>query len=349
VLVWRDGEPGFHGRVGYVMDLPLPTNVSPMLATAGTPPPGAGWAFEFKWDGVRAVLAVAGDRVRITSRNGNDVTGGYPEVTEAGLGAGRSLLLDGELVALDAGGRPDFGLLQHRMHVRSPAAELREQVPVSLYLFDVLEIDGESLFAEPYDARREQLLALGLDGAPRVAVPPSFTDVTGAQLLDVAGAHRLEGVVAKRRSSRYDPGRRSPAWVKTAIRRAAEVVVAGWTPGSGNRANSLGSLVLAAYDDDRLVYVGDVGTGFTEAARRRLLEQLRGLERADSPLSGEFVRAHGWPGRAAGRGPVRWVEPRLVGEIEYRAFTRDGFFRHPSWRGLRPDRDTREIHLPTPG
>ena len=206
----------------------------PMLATAGQVPKGPGWAFEFKWDGVRAVVAAAGDQVQLTSRLGNDVTAGYPEL--AGIGAvtgGRPVLLDGEIVVLDAAGRPNFGLLQDRMHVRHPSAELRARLPVSFYAFDVLHLDGESLLAAPYDERRARLAALA--PADRVLVPPSFTDVDGDQLLDVARQHGLEGVVAKRRAGRYEPGRRSPGWVKTALVRTQEVLVGGWTAGEGRR------------------------------------------------------------------------------------------------------------------
>jgi len=162
----------------------------------------------------------------------------------------------------------------------------------------------------------------------------------------------LEGVVAKRLTSPYQPGLRSPAWIKTPIRHTAEVIIAGWAPSSGNAA-VLGALLLGAHGPDgQLVYVGDVGTGFTDAARRRLLDLLRPLQRGDPPFAGEFVRARGWPGRPPSRGVVHWVQPRLVGEIEYRAFTSNrtsagGTFRHPSWRGLRPDREPDEVRLPT--
>ena len=132
-------------------------------------------------------------------------------------------------------------------------------MPVSLYVFDVLVVDGQRLLAEPFDARRERLVGLGLDGLPGVAVPPSFTDVSGAQLLEVARGHRLEGVVAKRRSSRYEPGRRSAAWVKTALLTTREVLVGGWTTGEGRRSNTLGALLLGARDaEGRLRYLGNV-------------------------------------------------------------------------------------------
>ncbi|MCO1655266.1 non-homologous end-joining DNA ligase [Pseudonocardia sp. S2-4] len=310
-----------------------------MMATAGEPPAGSGWAFEFKWDGVRAIIGTAGERIQLTSRNGNDVTLGYPELAGIGLGGGRRLLLDGELVALDPGGRPDFGLLQHRMHVRSPGPELQAAVPVQLYVFDLLEVDGTSLVREPHDTRRAQLLELGLDTAPGVAVPPSFADVTGGQLLEVARAHRLEGIVAKRRRSRYEPGRRSTTWIKTALMTTQEIVVGGWTPGGGRRASTLGALLLGAYDDGgALRFLGHVGTGFTDAVLHDLLDRLRPIERPRSPFDEDV------PAEYARR--ARWAQPLLVGEVVYRSMTHDGRLRHAVWRGLRPDREPAEAQLP---
>ena len=318
-----------------------PAAVRPMLAVPGAVPTAPGWAFEFKWDGVRAIIAAAAGEVRLTSRNGNDVTGGYPEIVDACAAIESSVLLDGELVALDAGGRPDFGLLQQRMHVRAPGAELRERVPVSLYLFDVLVVDGRRLLGEPFDVRREQLVGLGLDGLAGVAVPPSFTDVTGAQLLEVARTHRLEGVVAKRRSSRYEPGRRSAAWIKTALMTTREVLIGGWTPGEGRRVDTFGALLLGAWDGPgRLRYLGNVGTGFTQQMLRDLLARLGPLSRPDSPFGEPVPREHS-------RG-VHWVSPRLVGEVEYRTLTADNRLRHAAWRGLRPDRDPDEVTADLP-
>jgi len=322
-----------------VADVPLPGPVAPMLAVAGDPPAGAGWAVEFKWDGVRAVTAVAGERVRANSRLGNDVTAGYPEL--AGLGAlldGRPALLDGELVALDTAGRPDFGLLQHRMHLRRPPAELVARIPVAYLVFDLLALDGRSLLAQPYDRRRDVLDGLGLDAA-RVRVPPSTTDVPAAQLLEVARAHGLEGVVAKRRTARYEPGRRSPAWVKTALLHTQEVVIGGWTAGEGRRSATFGALLLGAYDaEGRLRYLGHVGTGFTEAALAALMARLEPLATTRSPFDDEVPRPQA---RRA-----RWVRPELVGEITYRNLTHDRRLRAASWRGLRADKAPAEARLP---
>jgi bifunctional non-homologous end joining protein LigD len=225
------------------------------------------------------------------------------------------------------------------MHVRHPAPDLQARIPVSFYAFDVLHLDGRSLLAAPYDERRARLGELRPVG--RVLIPPSFSDVDGAQLLEIARGHGLEGVVAKRRAARYEPGRRSPAWVKTALVRTLEVLIGGWTPGEGRRARTFGSLLLGAYDGDgHLRYLGHVGTGFTDAVLGRLLAQLTPLVRPTSPFDETVPREHA---RHA-----RWVEPVLVGEVEYRLITRDGRLRHASWRGLRADRAADEVILPAP-
>lgn len=313
----------------------LPAMVRPMLATPGSPPAGPGWSVEFKWDGIRAIVAAApGGRVRMWSRNGNDVTASYPELVAA-LAGHEPMLLDGEVVALDAGGRPEFARLTQRMHVRAPGAELVARVPVQLYAFDVPQS------GPPYDERRAALEALELGAVPHVAVPPAYTDMPAAQLLDVARAHGLEGVVAKRRRSRYEPGRRSAAWVKTALTTAQEVVVGGWSPGQGRRAGMVGSLHMGAYDRaGRLRYLGMVGTGFTDAALRLLAERLAPLALTASPFDDDVPALDA---RAA-----RWVRPELVGEVVYRVLTPDLRLRHTAWRGLRPDREPAEIVLDLP-
>jgi bifunctional non-homologous end joining protein LigD len=316
-----------------------------MLAIAGPVPAGPGWAFEIKFDGVRAIGYAGPSGLRVVSRNDRDISASYPEA--AGLRLPVGVVVDGELVALDERGRPDFALLQQRMHVTTPGSGLIASVPVQYVVFDLLH-DGQGLLLDrPYEQRRIRLLGLELDGVG-VVVPQNFTDAPGSLVMTAAREQGLEGVVAKRLTSAYQPGRRSRAWVKTPIRHTAEVIIAGWSPSTGN-SNVLGSLLLAGHaGTGELVYLGDVGTGFTEAARRHLLALLRPLHRPDSPFPAEFSLARGWPGRAPNRGAVHWVAPVVVGEIEYRAFTRDQNFRHPSWRGLRPDKDADEIHLPPP-
>ena len=317
--------------------------IRPMLATAGPVPVGPGWAFEVKFDGVRAIGYAGPSGLTLYSRNDRDVSRSYPEIAALELEEG--VIVDGELVALDGHGRPDFGLLQHRMHVTTPTAEQIERVPVQYVVFDLLHHGDRSSLELPYGRRRELLAHLDIE-RPALRVPANFTDVAGDVVLAGIAQQGLEGVVAKRLVSPYQPGRRSPAWIKTPIRHTAEVIIAGWSPSTGN-ANVLGSLLLAAHDPGgELVYVGDVGTGFTDAVRRRLLGLLRPLHRDDPPFVGEFVRARGWPGRPPSRSPAHWVVPQLVGEIEYRSFTREGSFRHPSWRGLRADRDPRDVQEP---
>jgi bifunctional non-homologous end joining protein LigD len=321
----------------------LPAVPAPMLATAGPVPTGVGFAFEFKWDGVRVVAAAGGERVQAMSRNANDITATYPElrVLPELLGA-HVAVLDGEVVALDETGRARFDLLQLRMHVQRPLAPLLAQVPVLYVVFDVLHLDGRPLIEEPYEHRRELLAGLDLDNrSGRVRVPSHQTTVDGQRMLEVARAHHLEGVVAKRLRSRYEPGRRSRNWIKTALLNSQEVIIGGWKPGDGRRAGMIGSLLLGAHDPaGRLAYLGKVGTGFTDAMLRDLQELLGPLSRADNPFGTAVPRED-----AKG---VRWVDPRLVGEVEYRVVSPDGRLRHAAWRGLRSDKSPDEVAAPVP-
>ena len=300
-----------------------------MLATAGTlPTDDDGWAYEVKWDGVRALVAVDGAVVTVSSRAGNDVTSSYPELT--GLPdalAGRQALLDGELVAFDEGGRTDFGLLQSRMHVARPAAALRARVPVQFVVFDLLHLDGRSLLDAGYDERREVLDGLAL-GCPHLQVPAAFLG-DGRAVLDATRQQGLEGVVAKRRSSTYLPGRRTDAWRKLKHVRRTSAVVGGWKPGEGGRAGRLGSLLLGVQGPDGLEYAGHVGTGFSAATLELLGGRLTCLRRPASPFCRPLPRPHG--------DAAVWVEPRLVVEVDYTEWTRDGRLRHPSYKGLRDD------------
>ena len=309
-----------------------------MLATPGELP-GAEqedrWAFEMKWDGVRAMVYLDGSGVRVLTRNDREVASTYPELRGLGdaLGA-QGAVLDGEIVALDPRGRPSFGELQARMHVQHPSAALLAQVPVTLLVFDVCHLAGRSLLRLPYDDRREVLESLGVDG-PRWATPPAFSG-DGAAALDASRSQGLEGVLAKRRDSVYEPGKRSRSWVKVKHVRMQEVVVCGWQPGGGRRSGGIGSLLLGVHDDEgRLVYAGHVGTGFTERMLDDLLARLRPLERKTSPLASEVPRAQ--------VKDARWVSPRLVGEVAFGEWTRDGRMRHPVWRGLRPDKAVEEV------
>ena len=314
---------------------PLPSRLGPMLAHTGPVPRGPGWAFEFKWDGVRALGFVEGGRLRLLSRNDRDVTAAYPELRSAAEWLGSTqVVLDGEIVALEpTTGRPDFGRLQRRMHVDRPAqaARLAREVPAQWFVFDVLHLDGRSLLDEPYARRREVLESLDLP----FAVPPSLRE-DGDTVLRASRAQGLEGVVAKRLRSPYRPGQRSEDWVKVKVVRRQELVIGGWEPGEDGRAGSIGALLLGTYDHaGELRYAGQVGTGFTQLMLGELARQLAPLRRATSPFADEVPRS-------AAQHAV-WVEPELVAEVEFGSWTRDGRLRHPSFKGLRDDCDPRAV------
>jgi bifunctional non-homologous end joining protein LigD len=317
---------------------PMPELVRPMLAVLreAVPREDDQYAYEFKWDGVRAVVYVEGGRPRVLSRNDRDVTGSYPELREmaASLSA-RELVLDGEIVALDANGRPSFEALQSRMHVTNAAQvkRLMTQVPVTYLVFDVLHLDGRSLLDMPYVERRALLESLELSG-PSWQTPPHFVG-DGESVLAASKAQSLEGIIAKRLDSRYYPGKRSDCWLKVKNLRTQEVIIGGWKPGEGRRAGAIGSLLLGVPGEDGLAYVGHVGTGFTDAMLRDLEHDLAPLARDASPFATTVPREHA---RNA-----RWVEPQIVGEVAFGEWTREGRLRHPAWRGLRPDKSPAEV------
>ena len=319
---------------------PLPEVLAPMLATPGVLPRAeddASWAYEFKWDGVRALARVEGGRIQLQARSGHDITVAYPELHALGEELGSTqVLLDGEIVAL-RDGRPSFAALQQRMHVANAAQarRLAERVPVTYLVFDVLHLDGRSTLALSYRERRELLESLELDG-PRWQTTPSFPG-EGQLILEAATQQRLEGLVAKKLSSRYHPGRRSADWIKITPGNTLEVIIGGWREGNGRRAGMVGSLLLGVptADGAGLRYVGQAGTGFTDDMLRTITVQLGGLSSAKSP----FVTTV--PADKA-RG-AHWVRPELVGEVEFREWTPDGRMRLPSWRGLRPDKSVTEV------
>jgi bifunctional non-homologous end joining protein LigD len=309
--------------------------IRPMLATPGAlPADDAAYAFETKWDGVRAIAYVRDATLRLYSRNDAEVTAAYPELAPlaAALG-GVSAVLDGEVVAFDGHGRVSFEALQPRMHLRDATQidRLAARSPVRYEIFDLLELDGKSTMDLPYARRRELLESLALSGST-FETPPS-TVGGGAAALAAAVEQHTEGIVAKRLDSRYLPGRRSPTWLKIKNFRTQEVVIGGWTPGQGNRADLIGSLLLGVPGRDGLEYVGQVGTGFTRAALKDLAAELQA-----APAS-PFV--HPLPARDAK--DARWVRPLVVGEVAFSEWTRDGRLRHPSWRGLRPDKSPDEV------
>lgn len=314
---------------------------SPMLATAGVPPADPrGWAFEMKWDGMRAVADTTSGECVLYSRNAKQVTGSFPEIADAVTRwvADHGAVLDGEIVAPGgAHGAPSFSRLQRRMHVQVPSAQLIREVPVLYMIFDLLVLDGRPTVALPFAERRALLDRLDLSHPP-LQPSPVWTDVDPERLAADAADHGLEGIVAKRLDSSYRPGARSRAWIKMPLRKTTEAVIAGWLPGQGSVRGSFGSLILGAYDDEgRLVHIGNVGTGWKQHDRTLLRARLDELARHDSPFDLPVPRAIA--------STAHWVRPELVADIEYREATSEGL-RHPSWRGLRIDKNPDEVHSP---
>jgi bifunctional non-homologous end joining protein LigD len=315
---------------------PMPQRIVPMLARTGTlPAKDTEWAFEIKWDGVRAIAYSTPGELRLESRNLNDITDSYPELARLGRDLGsHHAVLDGEIVAFEESGRPSFGRLQQRMHVasRDAARRLAKATPVTYVIFDLLWLDGHSLMALPYRERRERLAGLKLSGESWQT--PEHVVGHGRELLAASVEQRLEGIVAKRLDSRYEPGRRSTSWIKIKTMRRQEFVVGGWLPGKGRRRESIGALLLGVYEPDgSLRHVGRVGTGFSDKELDRLARLLAPLAQADSPFTS---------GERAPRGAV-FCEPRLVAEVEFAEWTGAGNIRHPSYKGLREDKDPREV------
>jgi bifunctional non-homologous end joining protein LigD len=312
---------------------PMPEKIVPMMArTATLPRDDADWAFEVKWDGVRAICHSEPGRMRLHSRNLLDITPRYPEVGRLNRALSHHrAVLDGEIVALDAEGKPSFGALQRRMHVGSESTvrRLAKDTPVTYIIFDLLWLDGHSLMDLPYTERRARLAELELGDGGRWRVP-DYVVGHGEQLLAATEQQGLEGVIAKRLDSTYEPGRRTPSWLKIKNVDRQEVVVGGWVPGDGKRRDRIGALLVGVREDDgSLRHVGRVGTGFTEAELDRLAEMLRPLEREDSPF------APGGP--KIPRGAV-FADPELVAEVEFREWTDGGQLRAPSYKGLRDDK-----------
>jgi bifunctional non-homologous end joining protein LigD len=315
--------------------------LKPMKATTGEVPGGDDWAFEVKWDGMR-VLAASGPDQPITAISGNgiEVSGRFPELGEiADAAGGCSVVLDGEVVVLDERGRSNFSLMQSRMHVERPerVAGLLASAPVVYVVFDLLVLDGNPVTGLPYTERRELLVDL-VEPQPHLMVPAHQVG-HGHELYAAAQANGLEGIMAKRLTSTYEPGRRSSQWRKCKVRRQQEVVIGGWAAGEGARSSSLGSLLIGVHDPDApdrpLRYVGRVGTGFTDDTLRMLGERLEPLAVADPPFDPR-------PPRVDAR-EVHWVRPELVAEVEFGEWTPDARMRHPSYMGLRIDKEPRDV------
>ncbi|MFC8302732.1 ATP-dependent DNA ligase [Specibacter sp. NPDC057265] len=309
---------------------------APMLATAGSHvDPERTWSFEMKWDGIRAIAGVREGAVRYMSRNGNDLTRQYPELQELAALAGEGMVVDGEIVALNKAGRPDFGLLQSRMKLTS-ARDIAKAVAASevqFMVFDILQLPGEkgnasrSLAHEPYGTRRGALMA-ALKGGTHIHLPPAFNGSL-TQALAISRELELEGVVAKAVDSPYVPGRRSRDWIKIKEVQHQEAVVIGWRRGTGSRSSTFASLLLAVPQDGHLRYAGRVGSGFSASALTDIAAQLAKITRKTPPVADV---------PAEDRRDAVWVTPRLVAEVKLAGITAEGRFRHASWRGWRPDK-----------
>lgn len=300
---------------------------------AETPPLGENWVYELKWDGMRVVAVLDDEGVRLRSSSGNDATASFPELDrlEEVLDGFDSLVLDGEVVAIDNTATPSFSLLQQRMHVsdRTEALRRAETVPISYAIFDVLNVNGTDTRNLPFADRRTLL--------EQIVEPGSHWRLTDLHeddpdlLLATVIERGLEGIVAKDIRSRYEPGRRSPNWVKVKPRLRQEFVVGGWSEGRDGNAGQLGSLLLGVMEGDELVHCGSVGSGLDDEARRTWLTQLQADARATPPFSNEVTTSSGRQ--------LHWAEPSTVVEVSFHDWPEGGHLRHPVYLGWRTDKD----------
>jgi bifunctional non-homologous end joining protein LigD len=318
---------------------PDPAELAPMLASSGTKADltDEDWQFELKWDGVRALVLGDEKRIRLISRNGNDMSASYPELTDRSCWPPQDFAADGEIIAVGPSGRPDFGLLQGRMKLTKAAdvAKAQATTPVRLMLFDLLTEAGIDLRRQPLRARRDRLEAFarsGLHGNCPVDLS-QVIDADVGHILESAEELGLEGVMAKRTEGRY-VGQRSRSWLKLKFEKTQEVVVGGWRPGKGGRSGSVGSLLLGIPDGSKLRYVGRVGTGFSTRELEELRQQLDALPRKTSPFADV---------PAADAADARWVSAKLVGEVTFGEWTGTGKLRHPVWRGWRLDKAPADV------
>ena len=300
-------------------------DLAPMLATLGSVDrlTAAQWSFEGKYDGYRLLVEVDHGRLRLQTRNGRDVTREYPQLQAIADGlVGHHAILDGEVVALDSRGVPSFSEMQNRARAAR----------VQFWAFDILALDGRSLLRAKYRDRRKVLETLS--AGTGLVVPP-LLDGDGTEALAYSRAQGWEGVVAKKWDSTYQPGRRSASWVKDKNWNTQEVVIGGWRQGEGGRSSGIGALLVGIPGAGGLQFLGRVGTGFTEKDLAHLKRILAPLHSADSPFAEPLPRAE--------LKNVTFVRPKLVGEVRYGERTADGRLRHPSWRGLRPDKEPGEV------
>jgi bifunctional non-homologous end joining protein LigD len=347
--VWDSSAPSAEAAIdlGAAREEPMPEFVPPMAATfADRPFTDDDWLFEVKWDGYRVEAVVRDGKVRLWTRRHNDAAGYFPDlVGPPDWIAAREAIVDGEVVALDEQGNPSFSLLQDRTGVRGigaadgrreprPAADAAAAIPLVYQVFDLLYLDGRSLLDVPLE-HRKRLLRTVLRPHSLVHYASDIVG-EGEAFYRAAEQRGLEGIVAKLRSSRYEPGRRPRSWLKIKLRREQELVIGGWLEGKGSHKD-LGSLIVGVYEGDGLRHAGQVGSGIDGRTRRLLLDRMRPIARDDAPFSP--------PPRIRG---AHWVEPRLVIRAEFAEWTTDELLRQAAFKGLELDTDPRTVHRERP-
>jgi len=337
--IWVSEMPAATAQIDLsgAREAPMPRYLEPMKATLATKPfRDEDWLFEVKWDGYRVEAVIRDAKVSLFTRNGHDAEAYFPRLlTPPTWIEAREAIVDGEVVALDERGRPDFGLLQERIS----AGRTGRPVPLVFQAFDILHLDGRSLLDVPLE-QRKKLLELVVRPSARVQVAPAI-ETEGIAFFEAAKAQDLEGIVAKHRRSRYEPGRRASTWLKIKARPEQELVVGGWTPGEGT-AKELGAVVVGVYEGERLRFAGKVGSGFDARTRKDLRTRLEALETDAPPFDPAPPQDYKgrWGGDLAG---VRWIRPELVIRAEIGGWSRDGHVRQTAYKGLEPGRDPREV------
>ncbi len=334
--LWNGRAPAASAGIDLAgaVEAPMPASIPPMLATLASKPfSDPDWLFEIKWDGFRVQAVIDGGRVRTWTRNLKDASTYFPRLLTSGTWIeAKQAIVDGEVVALDEAGRPDFSLLQERLGDAS-APNLVYQA------FDLLYLDGRSLLDVPLEDRK-RLLQSVLRPHPRVRFAAHVVG-EGLAFYEAAGQQRLEGVVAKLRRSRYEPDRRSAAWLKIKVRPEQELVVGGWTPGQGN-AKDLGAVAVGVYEGEKLRFSGKVGSGFDGRTRRLIRERLAALEVDAPPFDPAPPRDYRgrWGGELK---DVTWVRPELVIRAELGGWSRDGMVRQAAFKGIDDEREPRTV------